>query len=99
MSREKQLVKNTFILSLGTLGSKAFSFFLLPLYTAVLTTEDYGNVDVLQSVIQLVIPLITLQLSGAIFRFLIDEKKADGISKVITSSYAKAPKEAIISFA
>lgn len=87
MSREKQLVKNTFILSLGTLGSKVFSFLLLPLYTAVLTTEDYGNVDVLQSVIQLVIPLITLQLSGAIFRFLIDEKKADGISKVITSSF------------
>lgn len=87
MSREKQLVKNTLILSLGTLGSKVFSFLLLPLYTAVLTTEDYGNVDVLQSVIQLVIPLITLQLSGAIFRFLIDEKKVDGISKVVTSSY------------
>lgn len=60
MSREKQLVKNTFILSLGTLGSKVFSFLLLPLYTTVLTTEDYGSVDVLQSVIQLVIPLITL---------------------------------------
>lgn len=51
MSREKQLVKNTFILSLGTLGSKVFTFLLLPLYTAVLTTEDYGNVDVFRLIV------------------------------------------------
>ena len=70
--RKKQFAKNTIILSIGTFGSKVFTFFLLPLYTAVLATEDYGNVDVLQSVIQLLVPIATLQLSVAVFRFLID---------------------------
>lgn len=85
-SREKQFAKNTLILSIGTLGSKIFTFFLLPLYTAVLTTEDYGNVDVLQSTIQLAVPIITLQLSAATFRFLIERKTIEDKAKVITDA-------------
>ena len=85
-NREKQLAKNTFILSIGTFGSKVFTFFLLPLYTAVLATEDYGNVDVLQSVIQLVIPIITLQLSAALFRFLIDQKTFKDKREVVSTA-------------
>lgn len=83
-SREKQFAKNTLILSIGTLSSKIFTFFLLPLYTAVLTTEDYGNIDILQSTIQLAIPIITLQLSAAVFRFLIERKTVEDKSKVIS---------------
>lgn len=84
-NREKQLAKNTLILSIGTFGSKVFTFFLLPLYTAVLTTEDYGNVDILQSVIQLAVPIITLQLSAALFRFLIDQKTFKDKREVVST--------------
>lgn len=88
VNREKQLAKNTLILSIGTLSSKIFTFLLLPLYTTALTTEDYGNVDVLQTIISLLVPIITLQLSSAVFRFLIVEKKREGIEKVISTSFA-----------
>lgn len=87
ISREKQFAKNTLILSIGTLGSKIFTFFLLPLYTTVLTTEDYGIVDVLQTVIQLSIPIITLQLSAAVFRFLIEKKGIEDKSIIITDAF------------
>ncbi len=85
-SREKQFAKNTLILSIGTLGSKIFTFLLLPLYTAVLATEDYGNVDVLQTVIQLAVPIITLQLSNAVFRFIIEQKTLAGKKEIVTNA-------------
>lgn len=85
--REKSLVKNTLILSIGTLGSKIFTFFLLPLYTNVLSTEDYGTVDVLQSMINLLIPVITLQLGSAVFRHIISQEEKELQGKVISSAY------------
>ena len=75
MSREGKLVKNTAIVALGQIGTKFISFFLLPLYTAVLSTEEYGTVDLLNTYVSLLIPIIFLQMDQAIFRFLIDHRK------------------------
>lgn len=83
--REKSLIKNTGILAIGTLASKVFSFFLLPLYTAVLTTEDYGTVDVLQTVALFAMPFVTLQLCSAVFRFIIEKKEDLEKTTVITT--------------
>ena len=66
--KEKVLLKNTGILALGTLCSKIFTFFLLPLYTNVLSTADYGIVDVLQTISSFAMPFITFQLSSGMFR-------------------------------
>lgn len=85
--RERQLAKNTFILSLGMLSSKIFTFLLLPIYTTVLAAEDYGNVDVLQSIIYLAMPLVTLQIQEGVFRFLIDRENILDRSSVISTSF------------
>lgn len=77
MSREKNLVKNTGILAIGQLSSKLFTFLLLPLYTSALLPEDYGTVDVLQTVMYLILYVITLQIESAIFRFIIDDRDND----------------------
>ena len=45
MSRSKELVKNTAILTIGKMCTQFVSFLLLPLYTALLSTEEYGIVD------------------------------------------------------
>ncbi len=83
--KEKNLIKNTGILALGTICSKVFSFFLLPLYTAVLTTEDYGTVDVLQTISAFAMPFITLQLCSGIFRFIIEKKDEKDWKEIITT--------------
>ena len=44
-NRNSYLMKNTIIFTLGNFGSKLISFFLIPLYTNVLTTTEYGVVD------------------------------------------------------
>lgn len=47
----KRLVKESLIYGLSGYISKSISLFLLPLYTAVLTAEDYGILDLLGTII------------------------------------------------
>ena len=72
MSREKDLVKNTAILTVGKLCTQCISFFLLPLYTAILSTEDYGVYDLLITYSTLLLPLVNWQLDQGLFRFMLD---------------------------
>ena len=74
MNREKQLIKNTAIITIGKICTQMISFFLLPLYTAILTAEEYGIVDLLNTLVSLLIPIITFQIEQALFRYLIDAR-------------------------
>ncbi len=86
MNREKKLVQNTIILTIGKISTQLISFFLLPLYTAVLTTEEYGIVDLLNTCISLIVPVITLQIEHAVFRFLIENREDEENKSVIIST-------------
>lgn len=64
-----KVVKNSALYSFTTLLQKGASFFLLPLYTAFLTPEDYGIVNVVISVSSFMAVLIMMALNGAATRF------------------------------
>lgn len=72
MNRYKKLFSTTFILGIGTFGSKILTFLLMPLYTNVLTEGQYGVVDLLVQAANLLIPLVSLGINEAILRFGID---------------------------
>lgn len=57
MSRKKYsyLAQNTLLLTLSSFGSKFLAFFLVPLYTNVLTTSDYGIADIVTTSVTLLI--------------------------------------------
>lgn len=89
MSRNKDLVQNTIIIFIGTICTKLLSFILLPLYTNVLSTSEYGVVDLLTTLISLISPIISLQISQGLFKNLVDcrnniEKQKKIISTSIT---------------
>lgn len=87
MSRGKELVKNTAIVAVGKVCTKFLSFFLLPFYTAVLSTEDYGIVDLFNTYISLLLPVIVFQIEDALFRFTIDVRdKEEEKRKVISTT-------------
>jgi len=73
-NKEKELIKNTTIVSVGRLCTQLITFFLLPLYTSILSTEEYGIVDLLNTLVGLFLPIITFQLEQGIFRFLIERR-------------------------
>lgn len=72
MNREGKLLKNTVILTIGSIFTKLITFFLLPLYTKILSTEEYGLVDLLNTLVSLLLPLITFQIEQGVFRKLIE---------------------------
>ena len=67
MSKEKVLFKNTAIVTIGKICTQLMTFFLLPIYTAILTTEEYGVVDLLNTLVSLFIPVVTLQIEQGVF--------------------------------
>lgn len=70
----KKLVKNTYIFALGTFGSKLLLFLIVPLYTYILSTSDYGTIDLITSTVSLLIPFSTMLIYEAAIRFLIGKE-------------------------
>lgn len=87
MDREKKLLKNTVVLSVGNICTKLITFFLLPLYTAVLSTEEYGIVDLLNTIVSLLLPILTFHIEQGAFRFLLDERDNNKKISIISSSF------------
>lgn len=71
--RSKYLLKNTFIFFLGNLGSKLINFFLIPLYTNILSTTEYGTIDLVSTIAVVVVPILTLNIYESVMRFSLDE--------------------------
>ncbi len=69
VDKYKKLLSNTLIFAIGTFSSKLLVFFLTRLYTAVLTQEEYGIVDMIQQSGNLLLPLVTLGITNAVVRF------------------------------
>ena len=75
MNRSKYLFKNIGILTVSNFASKILVFLLVPLYTSVLSTEEYGTYDIVVSTIQLLFPILTLNISDAVMRYSMDKTK------------------------
>lgn len=69
------LAQNTILLVMSQFGSKFLAFFLVPLYTSVLTTEEYGIADVVTTSVTLLIYVCTLYIGSAVLRYTLENKK------------------------
>ena len=97
MDKSKEYIRNTIILLIGKFATQFISFFLLPLYTRYLLTDDFGLVDLYQTYISLFVPVLLLCLDSAVFRFLIDERNNEKeISKIITNVCIKTLKQILL---
>ncbi len=73
MNKYKKLLSNATILGIGTFSSKLLVFFLVRFYTSCLTTAEYGTADLITQTAIFLIPLLSLGIYDAIFRFCIDD--------------------------
>lgn len=88
MSRQRELAKNTAILTVGKICTQCISFFLLPLYTALLDTAEYGLFDLLITYGTLLLPLVNWQFDQGIFRFMLDcREDHKGISELFSTVF------------
>lgn len=86
MNKKKQLAKNTLIIFLGKVCTQLISFFLIPLYTSYLATNEYGVVDLVQTYVTLLVPIITMELEMSIFRYLVDSRTDSKNTKKLISN-------------
>lgn len=74
MGKYQKLGKNVALLTLGNFASKILSFLLVPFYTAVLSTAEYGTADMLTTTVNLVMPIFTLLVYEAVMRYALDQE-------------------------
>ena len=87
MNRYKYLLKNIGLLTLSSFATKLLSFFLVPLYTNILTTTEYGTYDLFNTTIGVLLPILTLNIQEAVMRFSIDEKNSRKSIVTIATRY------------
>lgn len=65
----KSIAKNSSIYYLSGILTKGISFFLLPLYTSILSKENYGVLELMSIVSTLMIIIFTFQINQAVARY------------------------------
>lgn len=75
MKKYSYLLKNLGLLTLSSFASKILSFLLVPLYTSILSTKQYGIYDMFNTTILLLIPVLTFDIVDAVLRFSLDSDK------------------------
>lgn len=86
MDREKALAKNTFIIAIGTFLPKFSSIITLPIITGGLSKAEMGTYDLISTLVSLFLPVATMQIQSAAFRFLIDVREDEkGTKRIITN--------------
>ena len=73
----KKLGTNIGLFAISSFGTKILNLVLVPLYTNCLSTAEYGTADLLTTILQLAIPIFTLNIAGAVIRFLLDKNSDD----------------------
>lgn len=88
---KRYLAKNMFFLTVGQFGTKLLGFFLVPLYTSVLTSAEYGTYDLYSVTVSLLIPILTLNIADSTTVFLLDkDSPREGIVSVSLKYYARS---------
>lgn len=82
----KRLFKDSVTYTLPSLISRGMSFFLIPLYTKVLTTADYGSFDLFLIFVNIINLTIALEVSQGLARYFTSEDNTN--SKVLYASSA-----------
>lgn len=74
MEKYKYLIKNIGLLTISNFGSKILMFLLVPLYTSILSTTEYGSYDIVITTVNLLMPILTLNISESVMRFSLEKK-------------------------
>lgn len=82
IEKSKTLFANIWLFFLASFIPKTITFFMVPLYTDCLTTDEYGTIDLITTTCQLLLPILTLQIQDAVLRFSIKEKHPDQVFSI-----------------
>lgn len=73
-NKYKTLTTNMIIFSLAMFTTRIINFLLIPLYTNILSTSQFGQVEIVLNCANLLIPFLSLSINDAFLRFGLDDK-------------------------
>ncbi len=73
MNRKRYFAKNTALFAIHSLGTKLIVFLMVPVYTNVFSSDDYGIVDLVTTLSTILVPVMFLNIYEGIQRFCLDE--------------------------
>ena len=71
--RYKSLLTDSVAFFISNFASKILVFLLIPLYTSVLSTNDYGIADLLTNTVNVLYPILTLCIMEATLRYALEK--------------------------
>lgn len=74
MKKYKYLLKNIGLLTISNFGSKILSFLLVPLYTSILTTSEYGTFDLYVVTVTLLLPILSIGIVNGVMRYALEKE-------------------------
>lgn len=86
MNKYKKLFSDVGLFTISNFGSKIIIFLMVPLYTNILSTYEYGIIDLVLATINLLFPILTLAISEGVLRFAFD-KSYNQVQVLITAVY------------
>lgn len=87
-SKNQSLLNGTIVYFIGNVLTQLISILLLKLITGTVTTAEYGYFNLVVTVDNLITPILTLQISDAVFRFFITSKSEAEKSYIYSSGIA-----------
>ena len=72
--KNRALIVGTITYAIGNFGTKILSFLIVPLYTYYISPSDLGDYDLVITTVSLLSPLITMKISDATYRWIINNE-------------------------
>jgi len=85
MNHEKKLIKNTSIYAIGNIGSKILAYVAVLIYSHYIEPESLGLYDVVLTSFSFIVPIVTMEIHEALYRFVVDSPKEDHPVFIATS--------------
>ena len=82
----KKLRNNTILMIIGSFSSKFLVFLLLPFYTHVLSTTEYGISDIVFTTANLLYPVFSFLMTESILRFSLDTNEHNDRKNIFSTA-------------
>ena len=86
-NEKKELINGTLIYFIGNASVSVLQLLILKIITSKIPSAGYGYYDYIASISNLVIPLLTLQISDAVFRFIVRAMNDDEVKRYFTNGF------------
>ena len=71
----KYLLNNVFLFAISSFSTKIMSYIILPLYTSKVSEAEYGIIDLVNVIVNLLVPILSISISDWLLRYVTEDER------------------------